>query len=90
MLSDPQVRENGAVKGYKWCKTAKTGVFRRRFTSARNTAKIGGKNDGRLLAKKRLVKRADVLRRNMVKCKAVIRRFIVVSSRLRWRFRESE
>ncbi len=45
--------------------------------------KIGGKNDGRLLANKRLVKRADVLRRNMVKFKAVIPLFIVVSDRLR-------
>ncbi len=43
--------------------------------------KIGGENGGRLLAKKRLVKRAKVLRRNKVKFEALIRRFIVVSDR---------
>jgi hypothetical protein len=62
-----EVRENGALNVRKPCKTAKTGVLRRRFTSVRNTTKIGGENDGRLLAKKRLVKRADVLRQNTVK-----------------------
>jgi hypothetical protein len=38
-------------------------------------------NDDRILPKKRLVKRADGLRRNTVKFKAVIRCFIVVSGR---------
>jgi hypothetical protein len=38
-----QVRENDAVKSRNWCKTAKTGVFHRRFMSASNTTKIGGK-----------------------------------------------
>jgi hypothetical protein len=47
-----QVRENGAINGRKRCKTAKTGVFRHCFTSARNTKKLGEENDGRLLAKK--------------------------------------
>ncbi len=46
----------------KRCKTAKTGVFRRPFTSVRNTTKIGGENGGRFLAKKPLVKWVDVLR----------------------------
>jgi hypothetical protein len=36
------------------------------------------------------VKRADVLRQNTVKFKAVMRRFIVVSGRLRRRFRRFE
>jgi hypothetical protein len=85
-----QVRANSTVNGRKRCKTAKTSVFRRHFTLARNTMKIAEENDGRLLAKKRFVKRADVLRRNTVKFKAVISRFIVVSGRLRPRFRKSE
>ncbi len=46
----------------KRCKTAKTGVFRRPFTSVRNTTKIGGETGGRFLAKKPLVKWVDVLR----------------------------
>jgi hypothetical protein len=42
-------------------RSEKNGVFHHRFMSARNTRKKGGKNEGRLLAKKRLVKSADVL-----------------------------
>jgi len=53
-----EIRENSR----KRCKTAKTGVFRRRFTSACNTTKIRKKNSSRILAKKRLVEQADVLR----------------------------
>jgi hypothetical protein len=89
-VSSTQVRENGAVNSLKRCKTAKTGVLRRRFTSACNMTKIGGENDSSLLARKRLVKRASVLLRNTVKFKAVIRRFIVVSGRLRRCFWQSE
>jgi hypothetical protein len=48
----------------RWCKPAKPAVFHPHFTSARNATKIGGQKGGRLVAKKRLVKRADVLRRN--------------------------
>jgi hypothetical protein len=40
--------------------------------------------------RKRLIKRADILRRHTVKFKAVLRCFIVVSGRLRRRFRRSE
>jgi hypothetical protein len=58
----------------KRCKTAKPAVFRPHFTSARNTMKIGGQNGGRLLAKKRLVKRADVLRRHLRQQYAVLGR----------------
>jgi len=71
-------------------KTVKTRVFRRCFTSARNTRKTGGENGDLLLAKKRLVKLADVLRQNTMKFKAVLSCFIVVLGRLRWRFRRSE
>jgi hypothetical protein len=38
-----QVQENDAVKSRNWCKKAKASVFRRRFISARNTTKTGGK-----------------------------------------------
>jgi hypothetical protein len=64
-------------------KTAKTGVFRRCFTSVRNMTKMAVENDGRLLAKKRLIKRAEVLRRNAVKSQVVTRRFIAFSGCLR-------
>jgi hypothetical protein len=60
-----RVRENDAVKDRKRCKTAKNGVFHRGFTIALNTTKIGGKNDGLLLAKKRLAKGANILRWNL-------------------------
>ncbi len=89
-MQHAQVRENGAVNGRKRCKTAKTGVFRHCFTSARIMSKISEKNDRRLLAKKRSVKRVDGLRRNTVKFKAVIRRFIAISGHLRRRVRMLE
>ena len=76
-LFSTQVEKNGTVNGLKRGKKVLYGS-------------IPENSDDRWPAKKRQVKEATGLRRNTVKMKALIRRFIAVLGSLRRRFRRSE